>query len=584
MLAQISTWLLFATLGQAPAETAASWLKAVPGDVDLVVRSRGVESTSGDLTDMIKAMSPRAAETAAPALAQLLDQARGQYGDDAVKTPWVGVVRAVPPAPGGVMPFAVLMLTDDYRGVLAKVAAGKELALKPQDGGFDAFEAPHGDGSWYAVKGAGFAAFGPDRDLIAAIAKPGETSLGAILTPAAARPLLTGDLGVFVNVARLAKRYADQIAQARQAFMAALDQGAQRMPNGANMDAVKDMYGAFFDALDGAETLTLGLDFAAAGLDVAGRLDLKPGADAAKPVAVDQGGAAELGGLASDAAFYVYMNMPASSIEKLQNLSLRMVDPSGKLGPAMARAMEQFHGLGQIETLGTASFEGGMRAFNVINAADPKAYIAAVQAMLSAMKEADGPLNFYKEVKVEPDAQNHQGISFTHVVAVFDQEKLAKFAAGNGGGAAGIKTMFSGDSLSYWIGTDGKRVIQVTTPTWDQARAQIDRHLKAESTVGAVPAFQAVRSALADRANFLMILNAQGFVRMVASQLAASLNKPELKELAGVPPEPAFFGFSWTLKEPTGHEFRISLPSPVVPVFEKGMLPVFQSMQPKPQP
>lgn len=580
MFAHFSICLLAAALGQAPADAGSAWMKTVPGDVDVVVRSRGLDPTSHDLIDMIKAMSPRAADALVPTLSQFLDQLRNQYGEDALKTPWVGLARAVPPGPDGAMPFVVLVMKEDYKDVLKTIAAGKEVALEAQEGGFDAFDSPQGDGSWYAVKGAGYVAVGPDKELIAAIAKPGEKTLDSVLTPALANPFLKGDVGLFVNVARLATRYADQIAQARQTFMAALDQAEQQNPNGPSMKGVKDMYGGLFDALQDAGALTLGLDFAAEGLKVAGRFDLKPGADSAKEIAANQGGTAELDKLAAGAAFYMYMNMDASTVEKLQNMSLRMLNPGGKPAPEMDRAMKRFHELGRIETLGTASFEDGMRGFNVIHAVDPKAYIEATQAMLTALTAADSPLNVYKEVKVEPDAQKYEGVSFTHVVAVFDADKLAKLgAAGNGGGASSLKAMFGGDSMSYWIGADGDRVIQVTTPTWEQAKAQIDAYKKGESPVGGSPAFHAVRSDLADRASFMMITSAQGFARMIAAQLSATMNKPELKNLADLPEEPAFFGLSLTPKAPNGYEFQLSLPSPVAPVFEKGLAPLIQNLR-----
>ena len=58
MLAQLSLLILAGTLGQAPPETA--WLNAVPGDVDVVIRCRGLDATRDDLENMLKAMSPEA--------------------------------------------------------------------------------------------------------------------------------------------------------------------------------------------------------------------------------------------------------------------------------------------------------------------------------------------------------------------------------------------------------------------------------------------------------------------------------------------------------------------------------------------
>ena len=175
------------------------------------------------------------------------------------------------------MPFAVLVLEGEYRDVLKAVSGGKEVPpLKPQDGGYDAFDSPQGDGTWYAAKGPGFVAFGPDETLVAAVARPGEESLEKALTPALAGPFLAGDVGLYVNAAALSTRFADQIDKARQGLMAALDQAGQQMGNAASMDAAKMIYGGLFDGLKEADALTLDVDFAAEGLHLAGAWPSRP--------------------------------------------------------------------------------------------------------------------------------------------------------------------------------------------------------------------------------------------------------------------------------------------------------------------
>ena len=183
MLAPLSMWILAMTLGQSPAPVAADagWLKAVPADVDVAVRIRGVDATRADLMAMLKAMTPGLAERAEQGLAGHLDQFRQTFGEDAVKIPWVGLIRVGGPGVEGIPPFAFLVLNDDYPGVLKSIGKGKDPQLKPQEGGYDAFETPKGEAA-YAVKGRGFVAFGPDKALIAAIAKPGEKTLDKALT------------------------------------------------------------------------------------------------------------------------------------------------------------------------------------------------------------------------------------------------------------------------------------------------------------------------------------------------------------------------------------------------------------------
>ena len=102
----------------------------------------------------------------------------------------------------------------------------------------------------------------------------------------AARPFLSGDVGLYVNAASLTSRFADQIEQARQAFMGIMDQAAQQQPNNeAMMMFVKDFYGGLFDSIKNADMITLNLDVADKGLQLTGILNVKADAPAAKLIA-----------------------------------------------------------------------------------------------------------------------------------------------------------------------------------------------------------------------------------------------------------------------------------------------------------
>jgi hypothetical protein len=279
----------------------------------------------------------------------------------------------------------------------------------------------------------------------------------------------------------------------------------------------------------------------------------------------------------------MYMNMGAGTLAKLQSMSLRMIDPEGKPSPEWAEAMRKFDALGPVETLGSSSFDKGLGMFTVAESGDNAAYLEATEAVLKAVGAPGAPANIYKEVKVEHDAQKHRGMTFAHVSAVVDEEKLK--ALGAAAAPESIKAMFGDGSLNSWVGGDGKRAIQVMAPTWDEARARLDAFLDGKSTVGAAPAFKAVRSELAGRASFEMILSAQGFVKMMARQLALTANRPEIADLPGLPEEPAFLGVSATPTQPRGYELRLSAPAAVGPVVEKGLIPVFEALQrPRPAP
>ncbi len=584
MLVPMSMWILAVSLGQSPAPVAAGagWLKAVPANVDVAVRIRGVDATHADLMAMLKVMSPTLAERAEQGLTSPLAQFRQKFGEAAARTPWVGLIRAAAPDGEGRPPFAILVLNDDYPGVLKAIGGGKDPEIKHQ-GGYDAFKNPDGEGLRYTVKGPGFVALGPDQALIAAIARPGEKTLDKALTPALTKQFLAGDVGVYVSASTLVARYSDQIDQARQAIMGALDKAGQQAGNAGTMNTAKEMYGALFDSLKDAEALTISVDVAAEGLSLAGVLTVKPDTALAKAgTQAASGTAADLAGLPPDASFYVYMNMDASTVDRLQGMSIRMMNPGGKPTPDQAKALALFGEVGRVETIGSITFDGGLRGMYVTHVADPKKYIAASQASIQALKGGEGPSSGFKDVKIESNGENYQGLTFSHIIATFDFDKLAQLNPNNPAAAAAVKSMFGGETMNSWLGTDGQRVFQVTAPTWNDVKAQIDTFLKGNAGIGTVAGFKSVRSRLPEQANLVVLVSAQGLVRM--SQFAATHNKPDLKAPGDLPKEPVLFGVSLTPRSPFGYEFHLVVPSQIGPIFEKDLVPLFQSITPPSKP
>jgi hypothetical protein len=576
MLAHLTHWILFGVLAQAPSE--AALLKAVPADVDVAIRTRGVESTRDDLVAMLKAMNPEWGNMAEGALSAQVAQLREKHGAHAAKSPFIMVMRMGDG--GGPPPFAVVVPSGNYKGTLSELSGGKDVELKHQDGDYDMFDSPDGNGSWYAAKATGVVAFGSSKELIAAIAKPGGKTLDSVLTGPSAKTFLGGDLGVYVNAASLTKRYADQIDQARQFLMNALDQAAQQAGNAATMEMVKEMYGGVFDSLKYAEGLTLNLDAGEKGLHLAGFLKVTP--DVAKAISADQmSDAASLGKLPVDEMAYVYMNVSAKMFERLQGMSLKMLNPGGKPSPEVEKATAALHGMGRIESLGFASMVKGMRSLNDFKVDDPKKYVEANIAMLKAMSGGEGQLPIYKDIKIEPDSQKHQGLTFTHVALTMDIDKLAGLAGNVPGQAESMKAMFGDGKFSYWYGTDGKRLLQVIAPNWEDARTLIDGYLKGEHGVGETAGFKTVRAELPREGSILALVEVQAVIRMYVNLFATILKKPDLKVPDDMPKDPTFLGASLTPHPSEGYEFHTVIPSSVGTVIAKGVVPIFQGLAPQ---
>lgn len=580
MLAQLSQWLLIATISQAPSE--AALVKAAPGDVNVAIRVRGIETTRDDLVAMLKAMNPDWGNAIEGALAGPLADIRQRHGEHAVKSPFLMVVKLGDEAgAGGPPPFAVLVPSQHYKETLKELSGGKDVELKRQEGGYDEFDSPDGNGSWYAAQAPGVVAFGPSKALIAAIAKPGDKSLESVVSGSPARTFAAGDVGLYLNAASLTRRFGDQIDQAHQGFMAALDQAAQQAGNAAAMQMAKDMYGKLFDSLKYADHLTLSLDAAPKGLHLAVYLKLTADSDAAKSItAIRPSDLASLDRMPPGAMVYASMNVSAKTFERLQGMSTRMLSAGGKPSPELEKAVAEFHGLGQIEHITSVSMDKGMRGLSEMRVDDPKKYVAATIDMLRAMGKGAGKAGIYKDLKVEPDAQTDRGMTFTHVAAAMDLEKLAELSGNQPGQLESMKAMFADGRLSYWYGTDGKRVVHVIAPKWEEAKSLLDVYASGAGGVGQTAGFKTVRSELPGQASFLMIFDTQNLVRMMARMMGTIAKKPDLKAPEDMPKEPAYFGVSLTPHASQGYEFHLAIPSAVGTVIAKGVIPIIQGMAP----
>lgn len=574
---QLPMLILVAALGQAPDE--ASWLDSVPAEADVVVRVRSVEAVRDDLVAMLKAMSPALSQVAEPALEQQVARFKNHFGEVAATVPFLSLVRVVAPEDPAKPPFAVIVKSSNYAGVLKSVAGGKAPTLKHEAGGYDSFDGPEGQ-TWYGAKGAGIVAFGPDKTLIAGFAKPGDKSLGKTLSAARKKPFESGDVGIYINAKALATRYADQIAQGKEQFMALLDQAGQQGGNAGIMESVKSIYGGMFDSLKKADVLTLNLDFAAEGLGVGGELTVRADSDSAKSVAKARtSDAAGIAKLPADSSYFVYMNLDATSFDKLMKMGLQMNAAAGKPTPEMEAAVAALRDHGPVEMLSATSIGNGIRSFGLSNVSDPKKFLASSEAALKAMKGSDSPLNFFKDVTFKRNVETYGGFAFSRIDMTIDYDKIAKMQQGNPAAGAAMKGMFGGDHITTWYGVSDKQLLQISAPTWEKAKAELDGYLKGEDRLGATAGYQAVRAKLPKQVSLLGLFSAQGLVRQIASQFSAISNNPDLKPPADLPKDPALIGASLTPVAPNGYEFHLVVPSPVGGVIENGLVPLVQGLQ-----
>jgi hypothetical protein len=576
VLTSLMTLWAAAVLGQAPAE--AAWLKSVPADVEIVARVRGLEAARDDLVKMIEAMSPTLGQQANPALEQALAQLTETYGKDAATTPFLFLFPLPKPEAIGTPPYAFLIKSDDYASV-QKHLAGDKAKPEAQPGGYDLL-IDEQKREHYTYKGAGFVAFGNDPKLMATIAQPKQT-LDKAMNADLQKRLFMGDAGVYVNLAKVQQQYKDQIDKARQTINAQVENAARA--GGPNAGKASEVFiNAAFDALRDSDALALSFDFDAKGLDLSGQFTARSGSDTAKTLTGGNAGSAQaLAKFPPDLMAYVYARVHPSTSEKLQGLfQSYMANLTGADDPEVEKAIELQRQAGLTETVTAMAMDGkGLRGLSLFTYNDPKKAVEAItEQTLAQKKSKSGPAAMIKDIQHQAAAERYRGFTLDRTVVTFDPQKYAEQMQNMPNADKMLQAVTSGGKVTTWYGTDGKQVVSVVAPTWDEARTLLDQSLNGRGGLGQTEGYRRVRAQLPEQANLLVLVSMQGVVRQLSTIFGAAFpDNPALKAPADLPSDPALIGVA-AKSVPNGLQFQFVLPSAVGPVVEKGLVPLFQGM------
>ena len=370
--------------------------------------------------------------------------------------------------------------------------------------------------------------------------------------------------------------------KAEQGFFAFIDKAGQQM--GAGMaDLLRSIYGGIFASIKEADGLAFSFDFNLEGMGLSGVLIVKADSKFINVISRTRtGDAAQLAKFPADSSQYIYTNLDAGTSRDLQLMTLRMIIPGGRTSREFESAIAKEVGL--VESNASMSIGGGCKIFQVANFTDPQDYVTAYVHMMKLIQGADGPLNFYKEIKSTLDAETYGGFSYTRVDAPMDFDRFAKLQPGNPAFVESMKALYGADKMTTWMGVGDKQIIQLVAPTWTEASSQIDTYDKGEDCVGTTSGFKATRARLPKQASVIVLMSAQGYARQLASQLSTMIPNAAKQPPTEMSKDPAFIGFSLAPAGADAIEFQLIVPSAVGPVFEKGLGPVFSSPRPAVKP
>ena len=339
----------------------------------------------------------------------------------------------------------------------------------------------------------------------------------------------------------------------------------------SSQDGLKAAIGRLFDALKTGDAFVVNFDFSPDGLAVAGNASVKLDSKAAARLVSAKTNTAPLfGKLPLGGVVYSYINATPEVQAGLQKLLMSMMGAASD-SPELAKASALQKEAGHAEAY-TVTTPGTPRAFNVAVRGNPAKGLEAAMALLKAMKGGAG----IKDVAIQPNAESYKGISFSRIKMTMDLEKMAA-SASYPGGVEGLKKMFGGDVVTSYAGSDGKHVFGVAAPLWDEAKTQLDAVITGTGGIEQAPAYAAVRSKMPSAVSAMFMVNSQGFVKQLASQVGM-LTGVAVAVPADLPKSPAYFGGA-LVASPKGYDFQLVVPSNVGPVMEQGLTPVIEKLQ-----
>jgi hypothetical protein len=478
--------------------------------------------------------------------------------------------------------FAVIARVTNYNEARDNFLKPDERkGLKKGKSGVESLEPGHGPGLYF-VNRRGYVIATLSEDIAVSFTKK-QPALDTKLSPELVARFLKSDVGLFMNMDVVNKKYADQIQEARKAVESALKEA----PGTATGKAAKQLIGLVekgvgpaFRAVEDSRGVLLTAELRPSGLALHAEAELRKGSPTARALAGFKPAlAGEVGTLPAGQMFYTGTQTGPELLKALAPLVLGASrDPESKAGKAVASALE-----------GVARAGPGMRAdcFNVplggLQVWKFKDPAGAVDAQLKLLKALAAGDTFRTGVvkgrpAVKPKAQKYGKMTFHEVRVPWDVEKMAEQFAGGAGLpdevkkqiAEGLKKLL-GTEVRYWLGHDARAVYQVTGKDWLAAKALLDQYFTETKLIAALPAYREVRKGLPPEVTLLAVVDVVRYAYTLA-EFAKPFAGAMMPLPPGYPPapgkgdEPAFVGLSGTVR-PQGGGFDLYVPAGTVKRF-----------------
>jgi len=517
--------LLLALVVAAPCVTAApaDSLAQVPADAPVVIQFHGIERTKDRLLAMIKTALPEQhplASLGLEAVLQNLPEGRKLKGLDK-EAPIYAVLLELPD-PGQAEPkMAVLVGVSDYKEFRDAILKEDERkALKANPAGYETTTVSDVVPLYLVDRSKeGYAVIARDEGTAKMFVKKPEKGLDKKVSPEVAKKFLAGDLGVYVDMAAVNKKYGDAIQAGKKTLQDALESGAG---DKNTQELLKKVIDPVFQAIGDGQAVLATIEFRPEGMNMAflGEVDAKSKTNDllkdAKP-----GPVAELEKLPSGQQQYSALQLRGSVLKEFGNLIFGALGKEGDPGfKAMKEAIDAFAAAKPKIQVGSMSYPA--RSLTVIALEEPAKAVEAQLKMFKAMKGGStfsmAPLKGDPVVKEK--AEKYGSFELHSFSAKWDFEKLIESQAGNPITADKekfteyMKSMM-GEGANVWFGTDGKVMLSVNAKTWDDAKKLIDDYVNGTKPIGDQQAFKDVRNQMPAETTALILTDLPSYTNAV---------------------------------------------------------------------
>lgn len=420
-------------------------------------------------------------------------------------------------------------------------------------------------GTYYVVKKADRVVLVENPQLAETMAGSFETIKTSTWDTDAAKLFFSSDLSVAVNVLSVNEMYADDIRNFRQLMTFVLEQGGGGQLEKQQLEQARIMIKGFFRALDDGRSFVAGAALKPEGVSLSIRGTFKAGSPSATFTGAEKQSSHEALGQ-MPGGHSVYLGSVAGPGLSDATAGLYREIMAGDDDEGGHAAIDAWTKIAQQAKSTRGSSEFNRNGITWIDHPDPKSYADGLATMYQ--KLGDGAIYQNVVLKNKPVValkdQSVRNMTFHRIQLAFDYEKSTEKLpeAAREAAVQSMKKMLP-SPISFWIGTDGKTILQVTAPDWTKARTLIDSAFESNSRIKDDASFAAMRKQLPDEVTTLVGLDTVKLTNFMSEYLGSMFRalgdvpfEIDFSKIKPIQAKPSYAGFALTLK---GNAFVLDL-------------------------